>query len=374
MISLGLGKKWMPLAAVYSFFGVVAAFGVGNGTQINAVVTGFHSAASFFGVTIGQTEDLLLALVLAALVVAMLLGGTRRIGAVAERLVPFAAAVYILLGLGVLVLRLDAVPGAFSAIIQGAFTPNAVTGGVVGSALQAMRVGVSRGVFTNEAGMGTAAMAHGAAEVDHPAEQGMMGIIEVFLDTIVICTMTALVILCSGTPIYYGIDEGLALTTRAFSSVYGDWVSALISLETCCFAFATVLGWGLYGARCAQYIFGDSAWRAFAWLQGGTVILSALLKTGTVWLLAEIVNGLMAIPNLIALALLMPELIILLKSYPGGLPAKGGTYAYFHQRKPLRTLSHEKIPSLRCESPAAGKDHLSSEHRPAGSGYASGVL
>ena len=374
MIESGLGKQWLPLAAAYCFFGIVAAFGVGNGTQINAVVTGLHSAASFFGATMGQTADLALALLLAGLVVAMLSGGARRIGAVAEQLVPFAAAVYIILSLGVLILRFDAVPGALSAIIQGAFSPNAVTGGVVGSVFQAMRVGVSRGVFTNEAGMGTAAMAHGAADVCHPADQGLMGIMEVFLDTIVICTLTAMVILCSGTPIYYGIDEGLALTTRAFSSVYGDWVSVLIALETSCFAFATVLGWGLYGARCAQYLFGDSAWKVFAWLQGGTVIISSLLKTGTVWLLAEILNGLMAIPNLIALALLMPELLILLKSYPGGLPAKGGTYAYFHQCKPLRTLSHEKIPSLRRQGPAAGKDHLSPEHRPAGSGHASGVL
>jgi AGCS family alanine or glycine:cation symporter len=217
-------------------------------------------------------------------------------------------------------------------------------------------------------------MAHGTADARHPVEQGLMGIMEVFLDTIVICTMTALVILCSGTPIRYGMDEGLELTARAFSAVYGDWVCVLIAMETCCFAFATVLGWGLYGVRCAQYLFGDSAWKAFAWLQGATVILSALLKTGTVWLLAEIVNGLMAIPNLIALALLSPELIKLLKSYPGGLPAKGGTYAYFHQCQPLRAFSHEKVPSLCHQSPAAGQDHLSSEHRSAGPGNSPGIL
>ena len=374
IIESGLGKKWLPLAYLYSFFGVVAAFGVGNGTQINAVLTGFHSAAAFFGISWNLTADLVLAVALAVLVVAMLLGGARRIGSVAEQLVPFAAAVYILLGFGVLILRADAVPDAFSAIFRGAFAPNAVTGGVVGTVFQTMRVGISRGVFTNEAGMGTAAMAHGVADVKTPADQGLMGIMEVFLDTIVICTMTALVILCSGTQVYYGIDEGLALTTRAFSAVYGDWVSVLIALETCCFAFATVLGWGLYGARCAQYLFGDSAWKIFAWLQGGTVILSALLKTGTVWLLAEIVNGLMAIPNLIALALLTPELIHILKSYPGGLPAKGGTYAYFHQCQPLRTFSYAEIPSLCREGPAAGKDHLSSEYRSAGSGDSPGVL
>ena len=374
IIEQGLGKRWQILGYLYCFFGVVAVFGVGNGTQINAVITGINSAVSAFGIQSTCSGDLFLGIALAVLVVTMLLGGAKRIGAVAELLVPFAAVVYILLALGVLIARLDAVPGAFDAIIRGAFSPQAVTGGVIGSGLQALRVGISRGVFTNEAGMGTAAIAHGAANVNHPADQGLMGIMEVFLDTIVICTMTAMVILCSGTPIYYGIDEGLALTTRAFSVVYGDWVSILIALETCCFAFATVLGWGLYGARCAQYLFGDSAWKVFAWLQGLTVVLSAVLQTGTVWLIAEIVNGLMAIPNLIALALLTPELINLLKTYPGGTTAKGGTYEYFHQRQPLRTLTHAEIPPLCREGPGAGKDHLPSEYRSAGSGHTSGIL
>ena len=374
MIENGLGRKWRPLACAYCFFGVVAAFGVGNGTQINAVLSGIHSAADCFGIRFSETADLLLSLVLAALVVAMLLGGAKRIGQAAELLVPFAAMAYILLCVGALIARVEAVPDAFTAILEGASSPKAVTGGVIGSAFQAMRVGISRGVFTNEAGMGTAAMAHGAARVMHPVEQGLMGIMEVFLDTVVICTMTALVILSSGTPIYYGIDEGLALTSRAFVSVYGDWAAVPIALETCCFAIATVLGWGLYGARCAQYLFGDRAWKFFAVLQGLTVILSAMLKTGTVWLLAEIVNGLMAIPNLIALAFLMPELINLLKTYPGGLIAKGGTYAYFHQRKPLRAFSHAEIPSLCRKGPAAGKDHLPSEYRSAGSGHTSGIL
>ena len=365
MIESGLGRKLRPLASLYSFFGIVAAFGVGNGTQINAVITGIHSAEEAWDIEIGGQGDLLLAAGLAVLVVTMLLGGAKRIGEIAEFLVPFAAIVYIALGIGVLTARLDAIPDAFAAILHGAYSPRAVTGGVIGSGFQAMRVGISRGVFTNEAGMGTASMAHGGADVKHPADQGLMGIMEVFLDTVVICTMTALVILCSGTPIHYGADEGLALTARAFSAVYGDWVSVLIALETCCFAFATILGWGLYGARCAQYLFGDGAWRTFAWLQGVTVILSAMLKTGTVWILAEIINGLMAVPNLITLALLTPELINLLKTYPGGTSAKGGTYAYFHQRKPLRALSHAEISPLCREGPAAGKDYLPSEHRSA---------
>lgn len=366
IITRGLGLKWRPLALCYCFFGVVAAFGVGNCTQINAVVTGINSVTAMFGIPESVPGNLLMGLILGAVIVAMLLGGARRIGRVAEMLVPFAAAVYILLALGVLAIRFDRIPDAFARIISGAFSPRAVTGGVIGSAFQALRVGVSRGVFTNEAGMGTASIAHGCAKAAHPAEQGMMGIMEVFLDTIVICTLTALVILVSGTPITYGVDEGLALTTRAFSEVYGGWVSVLIAFETCCFAFATVLGWGLYGARCAQFLFGEHVWKQFAWLQGITVVLGAVLNTGTVWLLSETVNGLMSIPNLIALALLSPEIVRLTKEFdPGRASAKGGNYEHFHQREPLRALSHAEIPSPGGQGQGSGKDHLSPEHRPA---------
>ena len=374
MIELGLGTRWKPLAYIYSFFCVVAAFGVGNGTQINAVISGIHGVMETFCLPVSTQGDLLLGSALAVLVVAMLLGGARRIGAAAEFLVPFAAIAYILLGIGVLVMNYQRIPDAFGSIITGAFSPMAATGGLVGSAFLTLRVGISRGVFTNEAGMGTAAIAHGGADVAHPVEQGLMGIMEVFLDTIVICTVTALVILCSGIEIPYGIDEGLALTTRAFASAYGDWVGVLIAIETCCFALATVLGWGLYGIRCAQYLFGQSAWKVFVFLQGGAVLAASMLQTGTVWLIAEILNGLMAIPNLITLGLLLPRLLELLKSYPGGVSAKGGTYEHFHQCKPLRTFPHEKISSLCGEGPAAGKDHLSSEYRSAGSGNAAGVL
>ena len=315
MISRGMGKRWHFLAAVYSFFGVVAAFGVGNATQINAVITGIDQAVNALGGVMPAGSNLVLGIVMAVVIGAMLLGGAKRIGQIAERLVPFAAVVYLLLGLAVLIARWQAIPGAFQAIVAGAFSPKAVTGGAVGSLLATVRIGVSRGVFTNEAGMGTAAIAHAGAEVDHPAQQGLMGIMEVFLDTIVICTMTALVILVSGVPIPYGMDIGAALTTQAFSAVCGEWVAVVLAVALCCFAFATVLGWGLYGARCAQYLFGADCWRKFVFLQAITVVAGAVLKTGTVWLLSETVNGLMAIPNLIALALLSPVLIKLTKQY-----------------------------------------------------------
>ena len=331
IISRGMGKRWAWLGGVYSFFGVVAAFGVGNATQINAVITGIDDCILAFGGTVSPQGDWIMGVILAVIVLVMLLGGAGRIGAVAERLVPFAAGAYLLLGSVVLILRMDAVPDAFGAIIHGAFSPEAVTGGVVGSVMATLRIGVSRGVFTNEAGMGTAGIAHGSANVAHPVDQGLMGIMEVFLDTIVICTMTALVILCSGVPIPYGLDVGVSLTADAFSGVLGEWVKVFIALALCLFAFATILGWGLYGARCAQYLFGKSVWKHFAILQAATVVLGAVLKTQTVWLLAEIINGLMAIPNLIALEVLAPELSRLIYEYKQktGKLAGGGTLCRF---------------------------------------------
>ncbi len=373
MIRQGLGGKWAWLGALYAFFGVVAAFGVGNATQINAVVSGVNSVVAFFGGEQTRTGDLVMGIVLAVVVAAMLLGGARRIGQTAEKLVPFAAVFYLLLSAGVLIVRARAIPAAFGAIVQGAFSPQAVTGGVIGSAFQALRIGVSRGVFTNEAGMGTASIAHASADVAHPAEQGLMGIVEVFLDTIVICTVTALVILCSGVSIPYGEDAGAMLTTQAFASVYGQWVCVPIALALCCFAFATVLGWGLYGARCAQYLFGKSAWKRFALLQSGAVVLGAVLRTGTVWMLSETVNGMMAIPNLIALILLSPELVRLTREYKR-MTLRGGNYEHIDQRQPLRTVSHAEISSAGGQGGGTGKANLSSQYRPARSAHTESVL
>lgn len=366
IIRNGLGKKWQPLACLYAFFGVVAAFGVGNATQINALIGGVNTVKAYLGGQESTAGNILLGVLLALLVGAMLLGGAKRIGRTAEYLVPIAALFYLILGSGVLLVNARAVPGALRQILEGAFSPQAITGGVIGSAFQALRVGASRGVFTNEAGMGTAAIAHGAAEVDHPAEQGLMGIMEVFVDTILICTMTALVILCSGVPIPYGIDQGVKLTTQAFARVYGEWVCIPIAASLCCFAFATVLGWGLYGARCAQYLFGKPVWKPFALLQSVTVVLGAVLGTGTVWLLSETVNGLMAIPNLIAMAVLCPELARITRDYQKKCKRPiGGTYENFHQCQSLRTVTYAEIPSS-CGGGAEKRDQDPSlKHRPA---------
>lgn len=308
LISRGMGGRWLWLASVYCFFGAVASFGVGNATQINSVIDSVNAALGYFGLQSGGIINPIIGATLAAVIAVMLLGGASRIGRAAERLVPFASAAYILLCIGAISFRIQNLPKAFEAIVKGAFSPSAVTGGLLGSAFQALRVGVSRGVFTNEAGMGTAGIAHAAAEVSHPAEQGLMGIMEVFLDTVVICTLTALAILCSGIPIPYGTDAGGSLTVQAFVSVYGPWVSVFLALALCSFALATILGWSLYGMRCVQFLLGGRSRKPFVLLQAAVAVVTSVMNTGTIWLLAETVNGLMAIPNLIAIIVLCPVL------------------------------------------------------------------
>ena len=301
MITAGMGERFRWIGAVYCVLGLAAAFGVGNATQINAVVSGVNALVH---------KDLAvpLGIGLAVLVGAMLFGGAKRIGQTAEFLVPVVSAAYILLCAGVLIIKIKEVPDAMLAIVQGAFQPGAVTGGIIGSCFRALRVGCSRGVFTNEAGMGTASIAHAASDVPHPVQQGLMGIMEVFLDTIVICTLTALVILCSGVPIPYGKDVGGWLTTQAFCAVYGGWAEWFLTFSLCCFAFATVLGWSLYGGRCAEFLFGHRGWYWFSAAQTVMVLVGAMGNTAQVWQFSETLNGLMAVPNLIMLVALSPTL------------------------------------------------------------------
>lgn len=322
----GLGPRFRGMAKVYCLFGVIAAFGVGNAAQINAAVTGLNGMLRSLGIGQTQKGNLLIGLALGQLLAVLLLGGAKRIGTAAERIVPFGAAAYIVLCAGILIARSAYIPQAFHSILEGAFSPRGVTGGMLGSAFQALRVGFSRGVFTNEAGMGTASIAHASAEVNHPAEQGLMGIMEVFLDTIVICTLTALAILVSGVKISYGVDLGAELTEKAFASVYGSFAGIFLGLILTLFAVATVLGWGLYGARCCEFLFGRKAWKWFAAAQAVAAALSAVLDTGTVWQFSEMINGLMALPNLITVAALTNEVVRLTKEYRkgGNLETAGG--------------------------------------------------
>ena len=374
VMTRGLGERFAPMAKLYCLFGILAAFGVGNAVQINSAVSGINTLLGTPGGSRGG--NLLIGAVLAAVIGRMLLGGAKRIGKAAQLLVPFAAVCYIGMCAAVLAVKAEAVPGAFAAILQGAVSPKAVTGGMLGSAFQALRVGCSRGVFTNEAGMGTASIAHACADVQHPVEQGMMGLVEVFLDTIVICTLTALAILVSGVPIPYGREAGPELTSLAFSGVLGQWAAAAIGASLVLFAVATVLGWGLYGARCAEFLFGPGSWKWFSIVQILVILFSATAETAALWQLSEAVNGLMAIPNLITLAVLIPEVGRLTKEYrkSDGKPVSGGNYADFHQCKPLRTLSYEKVPPSGHGCQERGKEDLPSEHRPARSAHPGGLL
>jgi len=214
--------------------------------------------------------------------------------------------------------HVGAVPAVFSAIIRGAFDPAAVTGGAVGSFFMSMKKGVSRGIFSNEAGLGTGSIAHACADTRKPVKQGFFGIFEVFVDTIVICTLTALVILCSGVPVGYGAAAGAELTISGFTSVYGGWGSIFTAVAMCCFAFSTIIGWGLYGTRCIEFLFGSKANKPFMLVYSLVAIVGATMNLGLMWSIAETFNGLMVIPNLIAVFLLSGVVVKMVKDYFAG--------------------------------------------------------
>ena len=317
-IKNGLKKHWHWLAYLFAAFGVLTVFGTGNATQVNTITTAIDSALLNYNViSLGSVSNVNLALgiFLAILVGLVLLGGIKRIGHVAEKLVPFMALFYIILSLGVVLLNINHVPAVFASIIKGAFTPASVTGGAVGSFFMSMKKGVSRGIFSNEAGLGTGSIAHACADTHKPVKQGLFGIFEVFTDTIVICTLTALVILCSGVPVSYGEAAGAELTILGFTSTYGNWVSIFTAVAMCCFAFSTIIGWGLYGARCIEFLFTSKIIKPFMVAYSLVAILGATVDLGLLWNIAETFNGLMAIPNLIAVFLLSGVVVKLLKEY-----------------------------------------------------------
>ena len=320
-IKNGLGKNWQFLAVLFSAFGVLTVFGTGNATQVNTITTAVNSALLSCGlISEGavKTSNLIQGIIIAALVALILLGGVKRIGQVTEKLVPFMALLYIVLSVGIILFRIQALPSVIQAIFEGAFKPAAVTGGAVGSLFMSIKKGVSRGIFSNEAGLGTGSIAHACADTRKPVKQGMFSIFEVFTDTIVICTLTALVILCSQVPVGYGQAAGAELTIQGFISVYGNWVSVFTAVAMCCFAFSTILGWGLYGARCIEFLFSEKVIKPFMVAYSLVAILGATADLGLMWNIAETFNGLMAIPNLIALFLLSGTVVKLTKEYFAG--------------------------------------------------------
>ena len=306
-IKNGLSKKWHFLAVFYAVFGVLTVFGTGNATQVNTIVSSVNTALMNFNILKGEPSsnvNLIFGIFIAALVAMVLLGGIKRIGQVSEKLVPFMAVLYVILALGVIILNIQRVPGVFAQIVSGAFTPRAATGGIIGSMFLSMKKGVSRGIFSNEAGLGTGSIAHACADTDNAVHQGMFGIFEVFMDTIVICTMTGLVILLAAPNISDGQAAGAELTISGFTATYGGWVSILTAIAMCCFAFSTIIGWGLYGSRCIEFLGGEKFVRPFLVVYSFVSIVGATMNLGLLWDISDTFNGLMAVPNLIALLML----------------------------------------------------------------------
>ena len=306
-IKNGLSKKWHFLAVLYALFGVLTVFGTGNATQVNTIVSSIHSALHNLHIidgTVDERANLIFGIFIAAFVAMVLLGGIQRIGQVSEKLVPFMATLYVILAIGVVILHINRVPAVFAMIFKSAFTPQAATGGIIGSMFLSMKKGVSRGIFSNEAGLGTGSIAHACADTNNAVHQGMFGIFEVFMDTIVICTLTGLVILLGAPDIVYGQAAGAELTISGFTATYGGWVSIFTAVAMCCFAFSTIIGWGLYGSRCIEFLGGEKLVRPFLVAYSFVSIIGATINLGLLWDIADTFNGLMAIPNLIALLVL----------------------------------------------------------------------
>lgn len=291
------GMDSKTLAAVFAFFAILASLGMGNMAQVNTIASAVVDAMP-------EVHPLMIGVVAAVPVALVTMGGAKRIGVVMERLVPVVSVVYILGSLAVLTVHWRQLGSAFSAILEGAFAPRAVWGGSMGLAV---RWGVSRGVFSNEAGLGSAPIAHAAAEAK-PEQQGLMGIFEVFLDTIVLCTLTALTILVSGVEIPYGRSAGAPLATAALETVFGPWAAGLMAVCLALLALATLMSWQLYGAKCAHYLFDTKGERVYRLVYIGMIMVGATMELGMVWTFSDLCNGLMALPNLAALLVLRKEI------------------------------------------------------------------
>ena len=294
-IKNGLPIAFKPLAAIFAVCGIFAVFTSGNLTQTNAAI------ASVGGGTAVKVTG---GIVFAAVTAAVLTGGNTRIGAFTEKIVPLMAALYIVMTFGVIGKNLSELPHAFGMIIKGAFCPKAVTGGVIGSFTAALVNGASRGVFSNEAGLGTSAMAHSASDNTDGVNQSLYGIFEVFTDPVVICTLTALPVLCSGIYINYGATASTEHVNEAFSVIYGDLSGALLAVMMCLFGLSSVIGWGYYGTVCCSYVFGNKGKRLFVFIYPAACIIGAVCSADTAWRLSAFFNGIMLCVNTFAVMLL----------------------------------------------------------------------
>ncbi len=333
-IKNGMGEKWKWLANVFSVLAALAAFGIGNMTQVNTIAGSFNAVIDAFGgdtqssavVLLGQTvpvSSIAVGLLVAVIVAMVLFGGVKRIGRVTESMVPLMAAIYIVCGLVVVGANLDSVGRIFEMIFRGAFNAEAALGGAFGiTIMSTIQKGVGRGVFSNEAGLGSAPMAHAASSEKNPVKQGMYGIFEVFMDTIVICTLTALTLLCgveSGVDIAWGQSAGAELIIASFSTVMGGKLgSAMLAIAISLFALSTILSWSLYGTRCCEFLLGHKAGYLYQVAFVLFVVVGATLNLELVWDIADTLNGFMAIPNLIALLALSGVVVKLTREHFAG--------------------------------------------------------
>lgn len=297
----GMGERWKPLAAVFALFAMLSSFGMGNMAQVHTIVSAIRTALPQVR---PEPLSLLIGLITALLVLWMTADGGRSVGSLMERLVPVMAAVYVF-GAGAVIwchrMELDTV---FRAVCFGAFSPEAVLGGGAGIGIQqTIRWGVARGIFSNEAGLGSAPIAHAAAEAT-PEEQGLFGVFEVFLDTLVLCTLTGFAILSSGVPVSYGTMAGAELAVAALETVFGNWSAGGLAVCLSMLALATVVTWQFYGSQCADYLWGARGETAYRLCYTAAMLLGATMDVSTVWVLSDLCNGMMCLPNLIALLIL----------------------------------------------------------------------
>ena len=304
-IKNGLGKGWGWLAILFSVFAALASFGIGNMSQVNSITSSIINAVNAFTPVTDSTSTIMswvIGVIIAALIAVILLGGIKRIGAVTEKLIPFMAVLYIVFALIVIFAHITSVGHAFALIFGTAFTPQAMGGAAAGIVLKNTIIwGFRRSAFSNEAGLGSAAIAHAATSESNPVKQGLYGIFEVFADTIVICTLTALTIIVSGVEIPFGVKPGSELITAALATVFGGKIASLfVAIALMLFAFSTVLGWSLYGTRSVQYLFGTKAIRVYQIIFVIVAVLGCVTSVDVVWDISDTFNGLMAIPNFIA--------------------------------------------------------------------------
>ncbi len=326
-IKNGLGKNWVWLAYVFAFFGMIASFGIGNTTQVDSIATAINTVVTAFGGSgTGTAFRITIGVIVAVLVAVVIIGGIKRIGAVTEKLVPFMAVIYILAALAVIFGNLGQIGVVFAAIFKGAFSPRSIAGGALGVGIMTtIQKGIARGVFSNEAGLGSAPIAHAATSLTDPVKQGLYGIFEVFMDSIVICTLTSLALLMglSGQfgidGIEWGVSHGSEMVVSAFSGLFGGKISSvIIAVGLSLFALSTILSWSLYGARCCEFLFGKAAKPAtlvYKVLFCVVLVIGSTLGLDLVWTIGDALNGLMAIPNLIALLLLSGTVIKTTKDF-----------------------------------------------------------